>query len=692
MPEGFYDTQEAPPSPSRSVATEASFASAMSRLPTAPAGIAAEQRATLSPRPPSMPPLDELRQQNEQSQENEQNVATVPAPIAGAPVSVTRQGSTIRISFSQHQPENSNNNSAVSGAAPAQQGEQSAVNAANMSRNNNYVNPTEASSTTAAATSTMPGPLAAALARQAAANAASGQASASTVDQLNPSSGSNASGGSTTTVPPELAAALALRAAAHAAATQGGGNASASNVAPAPANNNPGSVAEQLAAALATRAAVSAAQGGGQAGATRHIVFNHTGAHGGQQGISIVRNAAGEHEIIMPQQQSQQGAVAAGADQQPGGMSQRVLVNNPHAPNVPGEGVTIIRGQNGEQHFVQQRGGRTSIRIPPGARQIRIPAAAQQAAAVNGNQGNNPNVITRVPIPQLVAQAIPTSSRDPAQPEDADDEALDKYRCNVCYEFFASPSSCGKCSSRFCHGCLLRVANTTVNGATSKCPACRALLTADGIVLDTALSGEMKEANLQVLCSYRGCNQRLAAAAMKEHELSCEFTPMRCRNSTMGCPWHGHRKDLRHHLMAHCHVERVAGVVDQFRHTRADHESAIVQLQRSQTMSNQMVEVNAGLMRRALPSPTNIFDLINLIYTVSCTTAYFLYTADIWRLFLVQQGAQESRAAVANLLYMAPTVFNVCRVSLLRMSQLFLRCATLSHATSIRRLLLVATG
>jgi hypothetical protein len=227
------------------------------------------------------------------------------------------------------------------------------------------------------------------------------------------------------------------------------------------------------------------------------------------------------------------------------------------------------------------------------------------------------------------------------------------------------PSSCGKCSSRFCHACLLRVATTrsSNNSTFSKCPACRAILSVEDIVRDDALREELKAANLQVLCSYRGCNQRLPSASMKEHEQSCGYMPMRCKNATMGCPWKGVRKDLAHHLSQHCALEQVAGFVDQYRQTRADHQAAIIALQRSQTMNTQLTEVNSGLMRRALPSPTNIFDVLNLVYTSSCTTSYFLFTSDIWRLFLVQQGAQESRAMVCNVLYMLPTILNVSRVS-----------------------------
>jgi hypothetical protein len=139
---------------------------------------------------------------------------------------------------------------------------------------------------------------------------------------------------------------------------------------------------------------------------------------------------------------------------------------------------------------------------------------------------------------------------------------------------------------------------------------------------------------------------------------------MRCKNASMGCLWKGQRKDLDHHIAAHCLLERVGGFVDQFRHTRADHEAAILQLQQRQVLSNQLLELHGQLMRKSTASPYNVFDLLNLIYTATCTTPHFLVTADAWRPFLVvNPGSQESRAAVCNLLYLLPTFVNVCRVS-----------------------------
>jgi hypothetical protein len=327
-----------------------------------------------------------------------------------------------------------------------------------------------------------------------------------------------------------------------------------------------------------------------------------------------------------------------------------------------------------------------TIRLAPGSRQFTVPVGIgahiriQGSLAANPAQdgSGNPNTIPRIPLTPLEAQAIPYIRRNDAMDKnegdslDMDDENYDKYLCTICYEFLANPSSCGKCSSRFCYACLVRVAttnnSTSLAGSTtnlhqvSKCPGCRTLLTVEGIVRDSVLQEELRAANLQVLCSYPGCGQRLPAGSVKEHELSCEYTPLRCKNSTLGCTWNGVRKNLEHHLSHHCPLERVAGLVEQFRQNRADHQAAILGLQRSQNMSSQLTQVNSDLMRRLLPSSTNIFDLAYLTYTASCTTPYFLYSSDIWRSFLGPPGATESRAMLSNLLYLLPTIFNVCRV------------------------------
>ena len=345
--------------------------------------------------------------------------------------------------------------------------------------------------------------------------------------------------------------------------------------------------------------------------------------------------------------------------------------------NPAGQSIAIIQNNSGDQSVLMPQlpgVAHRTLRVAPGARHFTVPVGAGANIQIRGaasqqaqnNYSNNPNAIPRVPIPRLEAQVIPISTHDlAASANENEDEQHDHYRCTICYEFFVDPSSCGQCSSRFCHACLLRVASSrsSNNPSSSKCPGCRAILTVEDIVRDETLGEELKAANLQVLCSYRGCDQRLPSASMKEHEQSCGYMPMRCKNATMGCSWNGLRKDLAHHLSNHCALEQVAGFVEQYRQSRADHQAAIIALQRSQTMNTQLTEVNSGLMRRSLPSPTNIFDVLNLIYTSSCTTSYFLFTADIWRLFLVQQGAQESRALVCNFLYMLPTILNVARVS-----------------------------
>ncbi|KAI2491736.1 Zinc carboxypeptidase [Fragilaria crotonensis] len=426
-----------------------------------------------------------------------------------------------------------------------------------------------------------------------------------------------------------------------------------------------GAVREEIADSAATPAT-----GGPAAAETRTENVASTGAPQRSSGIDDTGASIGVTDGAVREEIADSAATPATGGS--GNVTRITIRGNP-----TGQSISIIQNSGGGPSVLMaQNPGAThrTLRVPPRARQFSVPVGVGANIQIRGgasqqtqnNNPNNPNVIPRVPIPRLEAQVIPTSAHDlAAGTNENDDEQHDNYRCTICYEFFVDPSSCGKCSSRFCHACLLRVATTrsSSNSTSSKCPACRAVLTVDDIVRDDALREELKAANLQVLCSYRGCDQRLPSASMKEHEQSCDYMPMRCKNATMGCPWNGVRKDLAHHLSRHCALEQVAGFVEQYRQTRADHQAAIIALQRSQTMNTQLTEVNSGLMRRALPSPTNIFDVLNLVYTSSCTTSYFLFTSDIWRLFLVQQGAQESRAVVCNFLYMLPTVLNVTRTA-----------------------------
>eukprot|EP00547_Thalassionema_nitzschioides_P011560 CAMPEP_0194256030 /NCGR_PEP_ID=MMETSP0158-20130606/35840_1 /TAXON_ID=33649 /ORGANISM="Thalassionema nitzschioides, Strain L26-B" /LENGTH=664 /DNA_ID=CAMNT_0038994577 /DNA_START=17 /DNA_END=2008 /DNA_ORIENTATION=+ len=322
--------------------------------------------------------------------------------------------------------------------------------------------------------------------------------------------------------------------------------------------------------------------------------------------------------------------------------SQDQIANNDQARQQ--QGSHILRHPHGPRMIRLPPGS-----IPPGARQIRIPGVTSPI------HGSNPNTVPRVNIPKLVPQPIPNKTRPATTKED--DELEEKYHCPICCDFLNLPSSCGNCSSRFCNQCLRRVANSPAKQA--KCPACRSELTVASIVQDEQLIREMDLADIHVTCP--DCGKRLKATLAREHETSCEYTLMRCKNASVGCSWHGARKNLEHHVAAHCHFERISGLVDQFRHTKADQDAAIIAIQQRQFMTNQMVDLNTSWIRKSLPSPSNIFDLLNLTYTASCTPAHFLVTSDTWNLFLANHGAQESRAALCNLLYNIPTIFNLCR-------------------------------
>jgi len=384
---------------------------------------------------------------------------------------------------------------------------------------------------------------------------------------------------------------------------------------------------------------------------------------GNNSSISNQQNAAeanGVHVETATESSAQEITNNTTQQQSAGNRLQRYTVNN--------NGITFVGNLNGRQRTQQaettnnqsQQQVPRILRFPSVTRQIRVPSGVNGvriAGVTSPIQPSNPNTLPRVNIPKLVPQPIPNKKY--ATPTE-EDESAEKYSCTICCELFTHPSSCGNCSSRFCYHCLKRVASNPFKQA--KCPACRAQLTLDGIVQDKALMREMEIADIHVNCP--DCGERIKAAFAKDHESSCPHTMMRCKNAIMGCTWHGPRKDLDHHLATHCHVEQIAGLVDQFRHVKADQEAAIISLQQKQFLSNQMVDLNTAWIRKSLPSPYNIFDLMNLIYNISCTPAYFLATADIWTPFLSNHGAQESRAALCNFLYLLPTIFNICRVSI----------------------------
>lgn len=196
------------------------------------------------------------------------------------------------------------------------------------------------------------------------------------------------------------------------------------------------------------------------------------------------------------------------------------------------------------------------------------------------------------------------------------------------------------------------------NGSPPKCPTCRCEFHPSDIQRDLELQERMQRA-ATVPCQYEGCSTQLLLRQVASHEVTCLFVPLMCRYSSFGCTWKGLRKDLTDHESA-CPLMQVSSLVEQFRQTRADHENALSHVQTRVAASNAMMELHASLIRRLHKRLYHPGDLLDLVYSLTCTPARFIYTKDIWRSMHV---CRLARGVICNALTFLPITLLVLRVS-----------------------------
>ena len=73
-----------------------------------------------------------------------------------------------------------------------------------------------------------------------------------------------------------------------------------------------------------------------------------------------------------------------------------------------------------------------------------------------------------------------------------------------------------------------------------------------------------------------------------------------------------------------------------------------------------MMELHASIIRRLQKRHSHPGDILDLLYTVTCTPARYIYTKDIWR---GMTACRLSRGFLCNLLAFLPTTLLILRVS-----------------------------
>ena len=229
-----------------------------------------------------------------------------------------------------------------------------------------------------------------------------------------------------------------------------------------------------------------------------------------------------------------------------------------------------------------------------------------------------------------------------------------RFQCPICCEFMQDPATCGKCSPRFCYLCIFKAVTDSPVG---HCPTCRLELTSEKIQRDDALCQEIQHAPT-ISCTNEGCDAVLQLTEVQAHEAQCGFVRLRCRYAPFGCAWKVPRHNLRLHEDG-C-VARVSHLEELVRQSRADHQHIIGNLQDLLSGTTAMVDVHSQLIGQFHPHPTNLIDLLDIVYTATCTPAVLLFTNDFWRMFLAYD---QGRAAVSNFLYLLPTFVLIARCS-----------------------------
>lgn len=357
-------------------------------------------------------------------------------------------------------------------------------------------------------------------------------------------------------------------------------------------------------------------------------------------------------------------------------------------------GTTIRRRMTSQENTTRESHAGTLVNIAGGGtRRVHVHRTHNggrgQVRIVTNGTGRSARMqpVPRVQLSLLHPQPLPHTPSFVDEPNDAEAPSEDNgdFHCLICFgmwpvacryqqqslhshsphtlsssylEFLQDPASCGKCNSRFCFACISRVAEMGGNGSPAKCPTCRCEFQLSDIKRDLELQKRMQRAST-VSCQYEGCSAQLLIGQVASHEATCVFVPIMCRYSTFGCSWKGLRNELVDHE-ATCPLMQVSSLVEQFRQLRADHEHALNHIQTRVAASNAMMELHASLIRRLHKRLYHPGDFLDLVYSVTCTPARFIYNKDIWRSVYV---CRLARGLICNILAFLPITLLVLRVS-----------------------------
>ena len=125
------------------------------------------------------------------------------------------------------------------------------------------------------------------------------------------------------------------------------------------------------------------------------------------------------------------------------------------------------------------------------------------------------------------------------------------FLCLICFNVLKDPVLCPRNQHCFCRGCITKHLENS-----QRCPTCADELTEETLTEPPRMVKDyLNELNIRCVYHDRGCEEIVELQHLDQHEDSCGFTPVVCRNQ--GCGAILNKRDLIHHESELCEYRKL---------------------------------------------------------------------------------------------------------------------------------------
>ena len=125
------------------------------------------------------------------------------------------------------------------------------------------------------------------------------------------------------------------------------------------------------------------------------------------------------------------------------------------------------------------------------------------------------------------------------------------FLCLICFNVLKDPVLCPRNQHCFCRGCITKHLENS-----QRCPTCADELTEETLTEPPRMVKDyLNELNIRCVYHDRGCEEIVQLQHLDQHEDSCGFTPVVCRNQ--GCGAILNKRDLIHHESELCEYRKL---------------------------------------------------------------------------------------------------------------------------------------